>query len=61
MAQEFWYCLKHGSVEDEPRCQGADRMGPYATRHEAERALELAAQRTEAWDEDPRWNDDAER
>ena len=33
-------------------------MGPYATRAEAERALETAAQRTEAWDEDPKWKDE---
>lgn len=57
MADQYWYCLKHDRVESEQVCQGADRMGPYASRRDAERALESAAQRTEAWDNDPRWND----
>lgn len=58
MADQFWYCLKHATVEAEPLCQGADRMGPYASREEAEHALESAARRTEQWDKDPQWNDD---
>ena len=55
---EYWYCLKHGTVEQEQLCPGAERMGPYPTREQAEHALELAAQRSEEWDKDPRWRDD---
>ena len=55
---EYWYCLKHGTVETEQLCPGAERMGPYPSREQAEHALELAAQRTETWDKDPRWQDD---
>lgn len=57
---EFWYCIKHGQVEGEHGCPNKDRMGPYATEAEAERALEIAAEKTEAWETDPRWNDDVE-
>jgi len=42
----------------EDGCANKDRLGPYATRAEAERALQTAAERNEAWDEDPRWRDD---
>ena len=56
----FWYCVKHRRVEDEDNlCPPIDRLGPYATREEAEKALETAARRNEDWDEDPRWNDEA--
>jgi hypothetical protein len=33
-------------------------MGPYATSQEAAASLSLAAERTEQWDHDPKWNDD---
>ena len=41
-------------------CPYKDRLGPYETEAEAARALEKAAERTKAWDEDPAWNDDVE-
>lgn len=59
--QKFYYCIKHGTVEGEDGCKGADRMGPYDSAAEAARALEIAAERTEAWDHDPAWNDDEPR
>ncbi len=60
---EYWYCLKHHQVEREGDhlCRAIDRMGPYETAADAERALEKAQQRNEAWDNDPDWNDDAGR
>lgn len=54
----WYFCLKHHAVEPPRGCPGADRLGPYASREEAERALEIVAERNEAWDNDPRWNDD---
>lgn len=57
---EYWFCLKHHQVEPEEGCPNKDRLGPYASETEAARALELAAERTEKWDEDPAWNDDVE-
>lgn len=41
-----------GQVEEGRQSSWRGRMGPYATREEAERALERAAQRNEAWDEE---------
>ncbi len=55
---EYWYCLTHERVEGKDGCRNADRLGPYASESEAARAKEIAAERTEAWDQDPDWNDD---
>ena len=49
--QPFWYCLKHHTVETGERvCKAVHRLGPYATREEAEHALERVAERNEKWD-----------
>lgn len=53
----FYYCLKHRAVEGEEGCRAADRLGPYPSEAEAERALEKVRERNEAWDNDPDWND----
>lgn len=55
---EFWYCIKHSRVEGEEGCPNKDRLGPYDTEAEASRAIENAAERTEAWDHDPQWTDE---
>lgn len=55
----YWFCLTHHAVEGEHGCKNADRLGPYATQEEAARALDKVAERNEAWDNDPDWNDDA--
>lgn len=57
----YYYCIKHHTVEGEDGCRGADRLGPYDTAQEASRALEIAAERTKSWDDDPTWNDDASK
>ena len=46
---EFWFCLKHHRVEtaDDDLCPAKHRLGPYATRAEADRALETVAERNE--------------
>ncbi len=56
---EYWYCLTHSKVEGEEGCPNKDRLGPYETEAEASRALEIAAERTEQWDNDPEWNDES--
>jgi hypothetical protein len=56
----YWFCLEHHTVEGEQGCRSADRLGPYDTAEEAARALEKAHERTEAWEHDPRWQDDDE-
>lgn len=55
---KFYFCIKHHAVEGEAGCKAIDRLGPYDTEAEAERALEKAAERNEAWENDPDWNDD---
>ncbi|WP_210441493.1 hypothetical protein [Nocardioides xinjiangensis] len=55
---EYWFCLTHHTVEGRDGCKNADRLGPYASPAEASRALDKVAERNEAWDNDPRWNDD---
>jgi hypothetical protein len=55
---KWWWCLEHKAVEGQNGCAPADRLGPYDTREEAARALEKVAERNEAWDNDPNWNDD---
>ena len=54
----WWFCLKHNAVESTDACANSERLGPYPTAEEAERALTTAAARTEQWDNDPDWNDD---
>ncbi len=56
--EEYWFCLKHHTVEGEEGCRSADRLGPYASEAEAARALEKVEERNEEWDNDPAWNDD---
>lgn len=54
----FWYNPSTGEVEEGRRSAWTDRMGPYATREEAAKALETAARRSESWDaEDRRWQE----
>ena len=55
---EYWFCLKHHTVEGGEGCKNADRLGPYSFEAEASRALEKVEERNEAWDNDPEWNDD---
>lgn len=58
----YWYNVETGEVEtEENRSRGEDVMGPYATAEEASRALEIAREKTERWDEEDRaWDDDGE-
>ncbi len=59
MTETWWFCLKHNRVEQQKGCANAERLGPYATREEAGRALQTAAERNERWDNDPNWGDDS--
>ncbi len=54
----YWYRVSDGVVEHGPQSPGTQLMGPYATREEAERALQSAAARTSAWDEEDAREDD---
>lgn len=57
---EFYFCLKHKTVEGKDGCRAKDRLGPYPTHGEAERALDKVEERNEEWENDPDWNDDVE-
>jgi hypothetical protein len=54
--QYFW-CLRHNRVEtEENACPARYQLGPYASRAEAEHALEKVRDRNAEWDaEDARW------
>jgi uncharacterized protein YfcZ (UPF0381/DUF406 family) len=55
----WWYDLNTKTVlTDDNDTKVTDRLGPYETREEAERAMERVEERNEAWDNDPRGNDD---
>ena len=58
MADEYYFCLNHRTVEGSDGCRAADRLGPYASREEAERGLETVQQRNEEWDNDSKWDDE---
>ncbi len=60
MADRQWYYdLKTKTVvSDDNDTKVTDRLGPYPSREAAERALETVDERNDAWDNDPRWNDD---
>jgi hypothetical protein len=47
---DWYYCLRHHTVELGQVCPAKDRLGPYATREEAEHALETVRRRNEEWD-----------
>ncbi len=57
---KYYWCLKHSRVEsDANMCASVERLGPYGTAAEAERALERVDERNAAWDaEDERWHGD---
>ena len=57
----YWFCLTHHTVEGPEGCPNKDRLGPYETQAEAARALDKVEERNEAWEHDPRWNDDEEQ
>ena len=58
MGEEWYYCIEHGTVEPKFGCRITDRIGPFATREEAAKALEKVEERNKEWDNDPNWDDD---
>jgi hypothetical protein len=51
-AMSWYFCLEHQQVEPEDGCANAERLGPYETEDAALHALERAAERNAAFDED---------
>ncbi|MDO5727838.1 MAG: hypothetical protein Q4Q03_07930 [Bowdeniella nasicola] len=59
MAAKFYYNIKTGTVEEGKQSAFVNRMGPYDTAEEAARALQIAQQRNQAWEEDQaEWDND---
>jgi hypothetical protein len=60
MAEGPWFfCLKHHTVETRDGCAERHRLGPYATREEAERAVQSVAEREQKLTaEDRAWEGD---
>ncbi|WP_157002736.1 SPOR domain-containing protein [Agromyces laixinhei] len=48
----FWYNLKTGGVEQGFVSPSVDRVGPFETRAEAERALEVLRENSAKWAEE---------
>ncbi|WNM28514.1 SPOR domain-containing protein [Demequina capsici] len=56
---EYFYNVRTRMVEKGRLSNWDDLMGPYATREEAERAFEIAKERSSSWDDDDaRWSGD---
>ncbi|GGD37418.1 hypothetical protein GCM10010915_17790 [Microbacterium faecale] len=58
MAEHYWYNLKTGEVEYGRLSPAVDRAGPFDTAEEAARAPEIMEQRTKAWEEDEKREDE---
>ena len=49
--QEWYYNTVTGEVELGPQSPMQNRLGPYATREDAEKALEIAKKRNKKWED----------
>ncbi len=49
---DWYYCLKHHTVEQGKVCWAGDRMGPYPDKATAEQALEIVKARNKAADDE---------
>ncbi|WP_065247768.1 hypothetical protein [Dermabacter vaginalis] len=55
---EFYYNTKTKQIEEGSQSPAIELMGPYATREEAQHALEHAEERNEEWDQaTEEWNE----
>lgn len=50
--EKYWYNLKTGGVEFGMQSASVDRVGPFDTAEEAQRAPELMRERSKAWAEE---------
>lgn len=49
-AEPWWFNLRTREAEHGSGAPNMERLGPFATKEEAEMALEHARERSEAWD-----------
>lgn len=59
MAEDAWWfdLNSKSAVRDSKAGKATDRLGPYASREEAEQALQKVEERNESYDNDPDWTD----
>ncbi|MBO1901896.1 methionine aminopeptidase [Leucobacter weissii] len=50
--EQYWFNTRTGAVEEGPQSLAQERLGPFATREEAERANEIVAERARRWAEE---------
>ncbi|WP_285726811.1 SPOR domain-containing protein [Psychromicrobium xiongbiense] len=48
---EYWYNLRTHQVEEDALSDWTQLIGPYATREDAEHALEKVRARNDAWED----------
>ena len=51
-AETYWFNVKTGEVEVGKQSLSMDRLGPFETRREAERAPEILQERARRWAEE---------
>jgi hypothetical protein len=51
-ADQYWFNQRTGEVEAGAQSLAVDRVGPFATREEAEQATEIIAERARRWAEE---------
>jgi hypothetical protein len=49
---EYWFNVRTHEIEEDRLSDWSQLLGPYATRAEAEKALEKVQQRNDDWDRD---------
>ncbi len=52
---EYWFNVRTREVEEDRQSDWKQLIGPYATRGEAENALQKVRERNEAWEGDDDW------
>lgn len=55
--EQWYWSMKEHRVVGEGEAKAEDRLGPYATKEEAAKALDHVKERNEQWETDPRFND----
>lgn len=55
--QQFWFNLNTGQVEVGKQTAAIYRVGPFSSREEAARALQVLAERARAWQSEEDYDD----
>ncbi|MGO3146937.1 MAG: methionine aminopeptidase [Leucobacter sp.] len=51
-SETYWFNTRTNEVEEGPQSLAIYRIGPFDTRAEAERALDVVAERAKAWNDE---------